>query len=61
MHKGNRKTGITGDNKIAAVRYTRKRINKKERQEKQIEEPAHTHTHKRVAARESKGYVCNPP
>ena len=59
MHKGNIKTEITGDNKIAAVRYTRKRINKKERQEKQIDEPAHTH--KRVAARESQGYVCNPP
>ena len=47
MHKGNRKTGITGDNKIAAVRYTRKRINKKERQEKQTEEPAHTHKQSR--------------
>jgi len=44
VHKGNRKTEITVDNKIAAVRYTRKRIKKKESQEKQIEEPAYTQT-----------------
>ena len=50
-----RRKSRTGENKIAAVRYTRKRINKKERQEKQTEEPTHTHTHNQESS--SQGYV----